>query len=228
MSKPNSIEIVVVLDRSGSMESIKKDMMGGFDTFMADQRKNGGDCRVTLAQFDNMYDVVYTALTIDRVPNLVLEPRGSTALFDALARTITETGIRLRAMRESDRPDRVLFVTITDGEENASQEYKGPVGAARIAQMVKHQREKYSWEFLYLGANQDAFKAAEAIGMQLNAIAYHGDGFGAQAMFSSASAGVTGYRGGEEKCKGGIINQAAYDSAYTNLTGASGTPQIKI
>lgn len=226
MTKPNSIEIIVVLDRSGSMENIKNDMMGGFDRFIQEQRKNPGECRVTLTQFDDHHDVVYTAMPIASVPKLSLVPRGMTALYDAIGKTIVSTGERLRAMRESDRPDKVLFVIITDGGENQSREYVGAVGAAKIATMTQHQRDKYQWEFIYLGANQDSFAVAQTIGIFQNVATYQPHVAGLDALFTCASAGISSYRSSEQKTSGSIIGQQAYDSALANA--ASGTPNVKI
>lgn len=228
MTKPNSIEIIVVLDRSSSMESIKEPMMAGFDRFIDEQKHQPGECLVTLTQFDDHYDVVYTGMPIANVPKLVLEPRGMTALYDALAKTVKLTGDRLRSMRENDRPDKVLFVVITDGGENRSEVYPGPAGAAKVRAMIEHQRSKYQWEFLYLGANQDAFLVAQGLGMHHNAVTYDAHTLGAQAMFTSASAGITGYRSGEDKTKGGIISQAAYGAVLGGLQSDSGSPPPKL
>jgi hypothetical protein len=199
-------------------------MRGGFDQFIKEQRRNPGECLVTLVQFDDQYEVVYTAQPVNDVPKLVLQPRGSTALLDAVGRTIDDTGARLRAMKDGDRPDKVLFVVITDGYENVSEHYDN----AKIAKMVAHQRDKYSWEFLYLGANQDAFAVAQTIGMHNNAVTYDAHALGAQAMFTSASAGVTGYRSGEDKTRGGIISQEAYGAILGGLQGGSATPPPKL
>jgi uncharacterized protein with von Willebrand factor type A (vWA) domain len=115
MTNPDYTDIIVVLDRSGSMHAIKEDTESGFATFIADQRALGGDARVTLVQFDDAYEVVYTARRIEDVPTLELRPRGSTALLDALGRTITAAGERLAAMAEDDRPGYVVVLTMTDG-----------------------------------------------------------------------------------------------------------------
>src|SRR4051812_845577 len=135
MPRSHFCEIVVLLDRSGSMTSIAADMRGGFDQFVADQRAQPGDAVLTLVQFDHEgglpnIDTVYEAKPLADVPSLVLEPRGTTPLLDALGRTIAEVGARLHRMPEAERPDRVLFLTITDGYENASVTHtKGSVRA---------------------------------------------------------------------------------------------------
>lgn len=156
----NYTDITVVLDRSGSMSSTKKDMEGGFDTFIADQRKVDGKCNVTLYQFDTVYELVYKEVPVGQVKPLDLQPRGSTALLDALARAINETGARLRAMQPKNRPANTIFIIITDGYENASVE----VTRAQVKEMVKHQEDKYNWHFIYLGANQDAIAEGASFG----------------------------------------------------------------
>jgi uncharacterized protein YegL len=208
MTKANLTEIVIVLDPSGSMSAIAADMRVGFDTFMKDQRKQPGECLVTLAQFDERYEVVYTARPIADVPALDLVPRGSTALLDAVGLTIAATGERLKTMRAEDRPSKVLFVIITDGMENASLEYTAP---GRIAEMTKHQRERYRWEFVYLGANQDAFAVAQAMGIMHNAVKYDASPVGTAALFTAASAGTSNYRSSTHATMDSLIVQSDYD-----------------
>ncbi|MCB0367297.1 MAG: VWA domain-containing protein [Bdellovibrionales bacterium] len=151
------VEIVVVLDRSGSMASRLEDAKGGFDHLIAEQKKLGGDCRVTLAQFDHEYELVYQSKPIDEVPPLELVPRGTTALLDAVGRTILTT----RGSVEKEGGRKVIFVIITDGVENASSEFNGAV----IKQLVESQKD---WDFMYMGANVDAFAEAGTLGISQN------------------------------------------------------------
>lgn len=210
MTKPNSTEIIFVVDRSGSMASIAADMRGGFDTFIAKQKETPGECKVTLTQFDDHYDVVYSARPLNEVAGLVLEPRGSTALLDAIGRTINETGSRLKRMRESERPSQVLFVIITDGHENASREYN----RQRIFDMITHQRDKYNWEFVFLGANQDAIAAAQDIGISItNAVTYDANAGGSKALFRGLSANVSSYRSSGQGRMENLFNQASYNAS---------------
>jgi hypothetical protein len=204
MTKANKSEIVFVLDRSGSMESIAADMRGGFDAFIAEQRKIPGDCAVTLAQFDDKYEVVYQGKPIADVPPCTLEPRGSTALLDAIGRTIVQTGGRLMVTPEHERPSKVFFVVITDGQENASQEFNH----FEVASMIKRQREVYAWEFVFLGADENALAVAGGLGIR-SAAKFVNNGAGAQAVYSSVSASV-----GESRATGMSVNysQATYDS----------------
>lgn len=158
-------DITVVLDRSGSMESIKSDTIGGFNTFLQEQKDtlDEGDL-LTLVQFDDQYEVVHDAVPLEKVEPLddkTFVPRGWTALLDALGRSINSTGARLAAMKEEDRPKKVIFVIVTDGLENRSKEFKHK----QIMEMIEHQSEKYSWDFIYLGANQDAIKVGNSLGI---------------------------------------------------------------
>ena len=230
MTPPNSTEIIFVVDRSGSMSSIAADMRGGFDTFITEQKKVAGECHVTLTQFDDHYDVVYTRMPLGLVPPLELVPRGSTALLDALGRTIDQTGARLAAIPEADRPSKVLLVVITDGAENASREYN----RARIASMITTQRTKFSWDFVFLGANQDAIVAAQGLGIQAsNVVNYVASAAGAEGLMRGLSHQVSNYR--SSKGSADLENvQAAYNAATTGgampdaagvvVTGANGKP----
>ncbi len=184
-------EIVIVLDRSGSMSSIKKDMEGGLDQFFEDQKKEPGKATVTLTQFDTEYEVVYAGKDLKDVPKAEVTPRGGTALFDAVGRTIHDVGARLAKLDEADRPGRVIFLIITDGNENSSKEF----GSAQIVALVKEQTEKYNWCFVYLGANQDALAVAKGMGINL-AQNYTADAAGAQGATRGMSKGVSSYRSG--------------------------------
>lgn len=161
MTNPNLTHIAFLLDRSGSMHSIKDDTEGGFNAFIAEQRQQGGECRVTLAQFDNEYEEVYRDLPLAEVPALRLVPRGSTALLDSIGRLVTSTGERLAALPEDERPGIVIVGIMTDGHENASREWTHPAVKALIEQQTK----TYGWQFLYLGADQDAIEVGSSIGV---------------------------------------------------------------
>src|SRR4030081_224879 len=121
MTNPDLMLIAALLDRSGSMQAIADDTRGGIDTFVAKQRGTAGSTVVTLAQFDDEYEMVYQNRPIDDVPALALEPRGTTALLDAIGRFISDIGSGLAALPENDRPGVVMVVVLTDGHENASR-----------------------------------------------------------------------------------------------------------
>lgn len=169
MTNPHLTHIAFLLDRSGSMQSIKDDTEGGFNAFVEEQRRQGGDCRVTLAQFDNEYEEVYRDLPLADVPPLHLVPRGSTALLDSIGRLVTSTGEHLAALTEDERPGMVIIGIMTDGHENASREWTHPAVKALIEQQTK----AYGWQFLYMGADQDAIEVGASIGVAAaNAMTY--------------------------------------------------------
>lgn len=160
MTKKDSTLIVVVLDRSGSMSSGQDATVEGFNGFLAEQKKLPGECRMTLVQFDDRYQIDFNNTPISEV-KLAYAPRGGTALLDAMGRTIDEVGAELAKRSESTRPAKVIFVTITDGYENASRKFTRD----DIFNKIAHQRDAYKWEFLYLGANQDAIAEATRLGI---------------------------------------------------------------
>ena len=169
MTDPNRTHIYFLLDRSGSMESIKSDTVGGFAAFIAEQRQTAGDCRVTLAQFDNDYEVVYRDRSVADVPTLDLQPRGMTALLDATGRLITDAGAALSALPENQRPGTVVVAIMTDGQENASREWTH----AAVKALIEQQEQTYNWQFLYMGADQDAIEVGSSIGIaRHNALTY--------------------------------------------------------
>lgn len=152
-------EIVFILDRSGSMQGMVEPAISGFNRLLREQQQAPGSARFTLVLFDDHYEVPVSSLPIAEVVELDTTgfvPRGSTALLDAIGRTVDDLGTKLAATPEADRPDQVIIAILTDGEENASVRYTWKDLAARI----RHQTEKYQWQFLFLGANQDAIATA--------------------------------------------------------------------
>lgn len=155
-------EILVVLDRSGSMEDIKAEMCSGFDSFIATQRAIPGEAYVTLVQFDSMgIDTVYARVPLTLVPSLVLEPRGGTPLLDAMGGTIKGQGERFDRMSRDTKPEAVIMVVITDGLENSSRKYTRD----QVREMVQLQQKEWGWTFLYIGADQDAIHEAHNYGL---------------------------------------------------------------
>lgn len=192
-AKALSTEIVVLLDRSGSMQTIKNDMVKGFDGFVAEQRKVAGDCRMTLVQFDTQgTEVVYEAKAVADVPALDLNPRGGTPLLDAMGKTIGQTTDRLALTKGPARPDRVLFLVITDGEENQSHTFTKD----QVKALVK-ERTDDGWAFSFIGANVDAFADAGALGIAAAASAnFVPDSMGVAMAFRAVGASASAYRGG--------------------------------
>jgi uncharacterized protein YegL len=160
--KEGFTEIVSLVDRSGSMQSILDDAIGGFNIFLAAQQRQPSEAELSLILFDHEYQVVHQAVDIQQVEPLNQDtyvPRGSTALLDAVGKTIDAVGERLAATPESERPSQVIVSILTDGYENASQTYSKP----KVAEMIKHQTEKYNWAFEFQAANMDAFAAAKEL-----------------------------------------------------------------
>ncbi len=185
-------EIAVILDRSGSMSSIRADMIGGFDAFIEAQRAEPGQAVVSLYQFDTLYECLFEERPIAQVPSLNLQPRASTALLDAMGSTITSIGARLDRKPESERPGRVVVLTITDGQENASREFTH----AQVRKMVEHQTERYGWQFAFLGANIDSFAVARSMGYtNMSAVMnYQASSEGVRLMATRLSRGVSNFR----------------------------------
>jgi uncharacterized protein YegL len=191
-------EIAVVLDRSGSMEAMRLEAQNGFNHFLESQQKLPGEVRLTLVLFDHKYIVEHNGVPVAEICPLderTYVPRGTTALLDAVGRTINTIGERLAKTPESDRPAKVLIVILTDGLENASQEFKRP----QILEMIKRQREVYGWEFLFLGANQDAIQAGSAIGIApACSVTFDEAPGGMAAAFTAIACASAAYRAGEE------------------------------
>ncbi len=185
--------IHVLLDRTGSMSSIRDDVIGGFNAFVEQQREAPGLATLTLVQFDSIdpYEVVYRRLPIDRVPRLSREtfvPRASTPLLDAIGRGIVELDTTLSRLEPVERPDRVLFVIVTDGHENSSREYT----YERIEQMIRAHARRDDWDFVFLGADLDAIADASRIGIDASAtLAFDADAHGTHAAWKSLSSAVT-------------------------------------
>jgi hypothetical protein len=187
-------DIVIVLDRSGSMDSVRDATIEAFNSYVKSQQQGEGKAQLSLIQFDDQYETPLACVPIASVPRLnhsTYEPRGSTALFDAIGRTIVATGARLAAMSDPERPSKVLFVIQTDGYENASQEFH----AHQIQEMIAHQRDKYGWQFVFLGANQDAIMSAAQFGIPAaSSLSYGATAKGTMAAFDILGARTRAYR----------------------------------
>jgi hypothetical protein len=189
MSNPNLTRLVFLLDRSGSMQSIKSDVIGGFDAFLAEQRAGEGLCTVTLAQFDHEYEVVYRGIALGQVPPLALWPRGRTALLDSMGKLIMDTAAEIDALAEDDNPGTVVVAIMTDGMENASSEWR----RRDIKALVEQQTNDKGWEFLYMGADQDAVEVGKGLGVKDGQAITYARGKSREAMLTT-SGNVRGYR----------------------------------
>ena len=185
-------DITIILDRSGSMQSTKNDAIGGFNSFIEEQKKVPGEAFLTLVQFDNEYELNYAAKPIrfvEPLNDLTYVPRGGTALVDAMGRTINEIHARVKALPKAERPN-VVVVIITDGQENASKEWT----SARVNELITKLRKK-GYEFIFIGANQDAIATSSAFGIAASkALSYGANSLGTQAMFASVSNNIAAYR----------------------------------
>jgi len=164
MNKPLT-EIVFILDRSGSMQAMVEPAISGFNRLLREQQQVTGHARFTLVLFDDQYELPFHSVPIEEVVELdtsTFVPRGSTALLDAIGRTIDDLGKTLSSTPAAQRPDQVIIAILTDGEENSSTRYTWE----KVAERIRHQTEKYQWQFLFLGANQDAIATAGRMSIQ--------------------------------------------------------------
>lgn len=198
------LDILVILDRSGSMESAKTDHEGGLRSFVEDQRKAAGDARFTLVQFDDHdpCEIVYDRAALANVKDISLVPRGSTPLLDAIGRAVSH----LEAAQQKDASDSTVCMIITDGQENASREWT----RARVEARVKGLEAK-KWSFLFLGAGIDAFAEAGSLGMRATATANFNNAqpHAVMAMYATTSANMARSR-----------SISAADGSYADVTAA--------
>lgn len=163
----NYTHFTVILDRSGSMGNIARDMEGGLNALIEQQKKEDGKCTFSLYKFDDIIERDFFFAKIQAVGVISLVPRGSTALNDCLARAIIETGEFLRNLPEAERPGLVSIVIVTDGYENASREYRD---YSLVKKMIQEQESKYNWQFTYLGTNQDSLAVAQNYGLDVSKV----------------------------------------------------------
>ena len=173
--KKNLTELVMILDRSGSMGGLESDTIGGYNSMLKKQREEDGEVLVSTVLFDDRSEVLYDRVPLEKMPQMTEKEyyvRGCTALLDAVGGAIHHIGNVHKYAREEDRPEKTIFVITTDGLENASREYS----YGRVKKMVEQQKEKYGWEFLFLGANIDAIETAGRFGISADRAAnYNSD-----------------------------------------------------
>jgi uncharacterized protein YegL len=195
MPKTGLTEVVLIVDRSGSMLGIAHEMTAGIKSFVEGQRAGPGEARFTLVQFDDVVQVVLEDQPVDGPWAYTLIPRHNTALNDAVCTTIDRVGARLEARAEADRPEKVIVLVVTDGYENASREFT----KADVRHKVTLQQNTYGWVFHFLGANIDAFAEGGARGfVQGQSLNYAPSAAGVGAMFSAASASTLRSRSNED------------------------------
>ena len=183
-------ELVMILDRSGSMRGLEADTIGGFNGMMEKQKREEGECYVSVVLFDDQVEVLYDRVDIQKVEPMTENQyyvRGCTALLDAVGRAIHHIGVVQKYAREEDVPEKTIFIITTDGLENASREYSYD----RVRQMIEEQKEKHHWEFLFLGANMDAVKEAGRFGIKASrAVTFENDRKGTQLNYQVVSQAV--------------------------------------
>lgn len=188
--KKNLTELVFILDRSGSMSGLEADTIGGFNAMIEKQKKEEGEALISTVLFDNDMQVIHDRVPLDSVPALTEKEyfvRGCTALLDAVGGAIHHIGNVHKYAREEDRPEKTLFVITTDGMENASRRYTYD----KVRSMIQHEKEKYGWEFLFLGANIDAAREAARFGIGADRAAnYYADHMGTGVIYEAVSQAV--------------------------------------
>ncbi len=192
--KKNLTELVFILDRSGSMQGLEADTIGGFNAMLEKQKKEPGQAFVSTLLFDDQTQVIHDRVPLDRVKPMTERDyyvRGCTALLDAVGGAIHHIGNIHKYARPQDVPEHTLVVITTDGMENASRRYSLP----QVKRMIQRQKERYGWEFIFLGANIDAVEAAGQLGIDPDRAAnYHSDSAGTRLTFQSISCAVSSMR----------------------------------
>jgi len=192
--KKNATELVFILDKSGSMGGLESDTIGGFNAMLQKQKAVPGECRITTVLFDNRYELLHDRLDIRAVHSMTekeYQVGGCTALLDAMGRTIDKIIAVQKSTTEEYRADKVLFVIITDGMENASRRYT----AEKVKAMVEHEKKQYGWEFIFLGANIDAVETARHYGIDADrAVDYMPDPVGTRLNYTVMAEAVEEYR----------------------------------
>ena len=194
--KKGLTELVMILDRSGSMSGLEGDTIGGFNSMIEKQRREEGEALVSTVLFDNVSEILHDRVDLRKVRPMTdrdYTVRGCTALLDAVGGAIHHIGNIHKYAREEDVPEHTLLVITTDGMENASCHYDLP----RVREMIRRQQEKYGWEFLFLGANIDAVETAGQFGIRPDrAVDYHADSVGTELNYEVLSAAISQVRCG--------------------------------
>lgn len=194
-------ELVFILDRSGSMAGLETDTIGGFNSLIQKQKQENGEAIVSTVLFDSQCEVLHDRIPLEKIPVMTENDyyvRGCTALLDTVGRAIHHIGNVHKYAREEDRPDKTLFVITTDGMENSSREYS----YEKIKHMIKRQKNRYNWEFIFLGANIDAVSEARRFGIdETHAANYHADSKGTALNYEVLSEAICELRACPSKAK---------------------------
>jgi uncharacterized protein YegL len=185
----NLTEIIFMLDRSGSMAGLESDTVGGFNAFVKKQSELAGETILTTVLFDDEYEVLWNGIDARKAKLTEDEyyVRGTTALLDAVGKTILAVGYRLAKTKEDRRPGKVIFVITTDGMENASSEFT----YRKVKELIQHQQEKYNWEFIFMGANIDVAKEADSLGINVeNSFKFEASEKGIENMYEMVSESI--------------------------------------
>ena len=192
--RKNGTELVFVLDKSGSMSGLEADTIGGFNGMLAKQKALEGACRITTVLFDNQYELLHDRIDLEAVRPMSgkeYQVGGSTAFLDAIGRTIGRVDNARKNTAAEFRAGKVIFIIITDGEENSSREFS----SVQVKRLIERQKKRFGWEFVFLGANIDAVETARHFGIQENrAVPYISDSEGTQLNFSVMCDAVETFR----------------------------------
>jgi len=196
-TKNTTTELVFILDRSGSMYHLTKDTIGGFNSMIAEQKKKDGECIVSTVLFDDESTVLHDRVKLSDIPEMTERDyctRGCTALMDAVGSAIHHIGNVHKYARAEDVPAHTMFVITTDGMENASRRYS----ADKVKKMIERQKERFGWEFIFIGANIDSVETAAKFGIDEDrAVNYKADGKGTRVLYQAVSKAVGSMRGGK-------------------------------
>lgn len=192
--KKNLTEMIFILDRSGSMDRLTDDTIGGFNSMIESQKNEPGEAYVTTVLFDDEYELLHDHVNIQDIKPITRNEyfaRGWTALLDAVGKTINSVGNRLSNTPEEERPEKVIFVITTDGMENASREF----AKSKVKEMIEHQQSKYSWVFMFLGANMDAVSEASSLGINTDfARTYTASDLGTKSVYTTLDCAMASIR----------------------------------
>ena len=192
--KKNLTELVFILDRSGSMSGLERDTIGGFNAMIEKQKKQDGECIVSTVLFDDESRVIHDRVSLDEIKLMTeddYQVQGCTALIDAIGGAIHHIGNVHKYARTEDVPENTIFIITTDGQENASHRYSSD----KVKQMIERQKDKYGWEFLFIGANIDAVETAKRYGIDRNrAVNYNADAQGTSVLYETVSKAVCNVR----------------------------------